>query len=40
MKNIFILVIHLPDVSYSSQLECGFTANECQAWTNYENKGN
>ena len=26
--------------SYSSQLQCGFTAYERQAWTNYENNGN
>ena len=26
--------------SYSSQLQCGFTAEERQAWTNYENNGN
>ena len=26
--------------SYSSQPQCGFTAGERQAWTNYENNGN
>ena len=26
--------------SYSSQLQCGFTADKRQAWTNCENNGN
>ena len=26
--------------SYSSQLQCGFNADERQPWANYENNGN
>ena len=41
MENIFILVIHFQiSQLFKSAIQCGFTANEHQAWTNYENNGN
>ena len=40
IKSIFIWSYTSRCHSYSSQLQYGFTADECQAWTNYENNGN